>query len=218
MRRPVVSVTFAAAALAATCLASAQDPPAGSHAEHQGMHSTPHELHAAGPTVSFTELQSTVEQLNRAHAATGKYRDVRAARADGYQAIGPYVTGMGYHYVGSGPPDRGFDIDHPPILLYEKDATAVEGLRLVGVSYLFNAPAGPDGQPVGSPFPPALAKWHKHGNLCVMPDRSVETRLDAEECARRGGRFSAETRWMIHAWIWKDSPAGVFSPLNPSVR
>ena len=218
MRLPVISSTFAAA-LAVTFVASAQDRPnaSPSHADHQAMHSTPHEMHA-GPTVSFTQLKATVDQLDRARAATEKYRDVGAARDDGYEAIGPYVIGMGYHYVRSRQPDRGFDIEHPPILLYQKDTTAAGGLQLVGVSYLFNAPAGPDGQPVGSPFPPALAKWHKHGNLCVMPDRSVETRLDDQECARRGGRFSAETQWMVHAWIWKDSPAGVFSPLNPSVR
>jgi hypothetical protein len=23
--------------------------------------------------------------------------------------------------------------------------------------------------------------------------------------------------WMVHAWIWKDIPAGVFSPINPDV-
>ena len=32
----------------------------------------------------------------------------------------------------------------------------------------------------------------------------------------RGGKFTAETQWMIHAWIWKDSPTGVFSPTHPT--
>jgi hypothetical protein len=38
------------------------------------------------------------------------------------------------------------------------------------------------------------------------------------DCQQQGGRFIAETDWMVHAWIWKDSPAGVFSPTNPDVE
>jgi hypothetical protein len=42
--------------------------------------------------------------------------------------------------------------------------------------------------------------------------------LWASQCTARGGRFTAETNWMVHAWIRKDSPAGVFSPTNPLVK
>ena len=217
MRQKVVFYTLVAI-LVVTVAPTAQESPNASHQNHNAMHAAQHEMHAAGPAVSFADLKATVDRLNRALVATERYRDVRAARDDGYEAIGPYVTGMGYHYVRSRVPDAPFDIDHPPILLYEKDVTASGGLRLVGVSYIFSARPDADDQPVGAPFPPALAKWHKHANLCVMPDRSVETQLDVEECGRRGGRFSAETQWMIHAWIWKDSAAGVFSPFNSSVR
>jgi hypothetical protein len=214
MKPPVILNTLAVI-LAMSFAPEAQDVP---HADHKAMHSIEHEMHAAGPAVSFADLKETLEQLNRALTATERYRDVRIAREDGYEAVGPCVTGMGYHYVKSRRPDGPFDIEHPPILLYEKDVTDAGGLRLAGVSYLFNAPPGTDGQPEGSPFPPSLAKWHRHADLCVMPDRSVETKLNADECARRGGSFSAETQWMVHAWIWKDSPAGVFSPFNPTVR
>jgi hypothetical protein len=215
MMKQAVILNTLAAVLALSSVPGAQDVP---HTDHMTMHSTHHEMHAAGPAVSFAELRATLEQLNGAVIATERYRDARAARDEGYEAVGPYVTGMGYHYVKNQRPDDSFDIEHPPILLYEKDATAAGGLRLAGVSYLFNAPTGPDEQPVGSPVPPVLAKWHKHANLCVMPDRSVETQMDADECMRSGGRFSAETQWMVHAWIWKDSPAGVFSPFNPNLR
>ena len=112
---------------------------------------------------------------------------------------------------------RSFSIDEPPILLYEKDPTS-PSLRLVGVSYLLVAPSGADGQPATSPFPRALASWHKHNNVCVLPDNSASVDLTEAQCTGRGGRFTAETSWMVHAWIWKDSPAGVFSPTNPSVK
>ena len=207
-----------AASLFVTSLSTAQELPHASHREHDAGHATLHETHDARPAVSFAELTATVEELNRARDATERYRDVGVARDDGYEAIGPYVAGMGYHFVNIRRRNAAFEVEHPSILLYERDAASSGGLQLVGVSYLFNAPADADGQPIGSPFPSSLAKWHKHANICLMPDRGVETQLAAEECRRRGGRFSAETQWMIHAWIWKDSPAGVFSPTNPSVR
>src|SRR5262249_3801983 len=107
---------------------------------------------------------------------------------------------------------------NPPILLYERDAAAPNGMRLVGVSYLFVAPGDADGQPADPPFPKALASWHKHNNVCVLPDNSASVELNETQCTSRGGRFTAETSWMVHAWIWKDSPAGVFSPTNPLVK
>jgi hypothetical protein len=167
--------------------------------------------------ITFAELERTAEELAAARRATEKYQDVRTAEASGYRAIGPNVPGMGIHYVRPNGP-QGFSVTEPPILLYERDAAAPGGLRLVGVSYLLVAPAAADGQPANPPFPKALASWHKHNNVCVLPDNSASVDLSEAQCTSRGGRFTAETSWMLHAWIWKDSPAGVFSPTNPLVR
>jgi hypothetical protein len=94
----------------------------------------------------------------------------------------------------------------------------VTGLRFVGVRYTLPARAGDDEQPVAAPFPSALASWHKHQNICLFADRSIRTRLTVVECIQQGGRFIAETDWMLHAWIWKDNPAGVFTPTNPEIH
>ena len=184
--------------------------PAAEHSHEEMGHG------AVGAAVSFTDLKSTVEALDAARAATEKYQDVRAAEADGYRAIGTDVSGMGIHYFKPGM--RGFDVTHPPFLLYEPDESAPKGLGLVGVAYLFSGPVGPDGQPVGAPFPRALAAWHKHYDICLVANQPVEMFSDAADCERQGGRFIAESPWMVHAWIWKDSPAGVFSMTNPDVR
>jgi hypothetical protein len=176
-----------------------------------------HEHGAAVPAITYDELQRTAEQLAAARQATAKYQDVRNAEADGYRPIGPDVPGMGLHYVRKG--DRSaFSITEPPILLYERDDEASGGLRLVGLSYLVVSPADADGQPANSPFPRALATWHKHNNVCVLADNSASVELTSAQCTARGGRFSAETSWMVHAWIWKDSPTGMFSPTNPLVK
>jgi uncharacterized protein YdbL (DUF1318 family) len=175
--------------------------------------------HAHGPltpAITYAELQRTAEQLAAARRATAKYQDVRAAEADGYRAIGPNVPGMGIHYVRQARAGA-FSIENPPILLYEKDP-ALASLRLVGVSYLIVAPSDANGQPAKSPFPKGLASWHKHNNICVLPDNSASVELTEAQCTVRGGRFTGETSWMVHAWIWKESPTGVFSPTNPSVK
>jgi hypothetical protein len=185
-----------------------------------------HDHTTSASTVTFAELERTASQLQKARSATEKYRDVTVAEADGYRAIGPDVPGMGIHYVrvaGSRRSDvasnsSGFDVEHPDILLYEKDAASRGGYSLVGVSYLFDAEPDTDGQPRNSPFPKSLASWHRHSDLCVFPDRSVKGQLNAEQCTAQGGRFTDLTQWMVHAWIWKDSPKGVFSETNPNVR
>jgi hypothetical protein len=189
--------------------------PASSSPGHQ--HGGGHGHGAAALAVTYAELQGTSDQLAAARQATSKYQDVRMAEADGYRPVGPNVPGMGTHYVRRGNHDR-FSITEPPILLYERDPSAPNGLRLVGVSYLLVAPAGADGQPTASPFPKALANWHKHNNVCVLPDNSASVELTEAQCKANGGHFTNETSWMVHAWIWKDSPAGVFSPTNPMVK
>jgi hypothetical protein len=180
---------------------------AGMHQQHM----------TAGVPISFAQLEQTVVLLKQTRAATEKYQDVRVAVADGYQAIGPYTAGMGFHYVKQHAAS-GFDPERPPILLYEKDHASSGTLRLTGVSYLLVAPSNTQGQPTSSPFPAPLAVWHKHANICVLPDRSIGSNLDAAQCEQQHGKFSTETQWMIHAWIWKDNPTGVFSSTHPSIR
>ena len=124
--------------------------------QHEGMAmGNGHHMGTSAP-VTYAELENTAALLQSARRATEKYRDVLVAEADGYNAIGPDVPGMGIHYVG--PHDGSdFDVAHPAILLYEKSAENKNGFSLVGVSYLFSAPEGSDGQPLNAPFPKSLA-------------------------------------------------------------
>jgi hypothetical protein len=218
-RSLIATMTWLAAAVVSA--AQAQDsgaPTAGGHGSHRGQTMAGHHEHGVpAVALTFTELEHTAQALAEARRATAKYQDVLVAEAAGYRAIGPSVQGMGIHYVRQANHQQ-FSITEPPILLYERDASVTGGLRLVGVSYLLVAPAGADGQPANPPFPRTLASWHKHNNVCVLPDNSASVDLTETECTGRKGRFTAETSWMLHAWIWKDSPAGVFSPTNPLVK
>ncbi len=219
----IAALTVLAAAVVVTARAEQSSPSSsGPHVSHAGQ--TPagamsgHHAHGSpAAAITFAELEQTAQRLAAARQATEKYQDVRVAEAAGYRAIGPNVEGMGIHYVRQADYRR-FSITEPPILLYERAAGVPGGLRLVGVSYLLVAPADANGQPADPPFPKALASWHKHNNVCVLPDNSASVDLSESQCTAKGGRFTAETSWMVHAWIWKDSPAGVFSPTNPLVK
>jgi hypothetical protein len=202
--------------LAVAFAAVAQQPPAGN--DQQGSAGMmPHTGHPAGAPVTYAELKTTVAQLERARQATAKYQDVHVAEADGYHQIGPDFPGMGVHFVQTLEP-KGFDVEKPPILIYQKRPEAGGGYSLVGVVYLWNGVAGPDGQPLDPPFPKSLARWHRHTNLCMAPGLANPHGLTESECRAQGGHFVPEAPWMVHAWIWKDSPAGVFSDQNPALR
>lgn len=185
--------------------------------QHMGSGHMSGMTHAAGAPVSYSELKKTVTELDRAREATAKYQDVRVAEAAGYVPVGPDVPGMGVHFVLNLEPS-GFDIEKPPMLLYQKNPDASGGYTLVGVSYLWDGPEGSDGQPENPPFPKALALWHRHGNICVLAHLENPHGLTEQQCRERGGRFIAKSQWMVHAWIWKDNPAGVFTPENPTLK
>jgi hypothetical protein len=216
----VTRISLTALILSGSAFAMAQDPRGHDMEGHpMELSAAAHHHHGTAVAVTYEELTRTAEQLEAARRATAKYGEVREAEADGYHAIGPDVPGMGIHYVRSHSyGSNGFDVEHPDILLYEKTSSAPGGYALVGVSYLLVADTDSDGQPKNSPFPKSLASWHRHADLCVFPDRSVKSDLGDEQCKAHGGQFTALTQWMIHAWIWKDSPDGVFSPTNPNVQ
>src|SRR5215469_9937145 len=208
--------TLAMALLFALALAAAAQHAPGSMEEHASGAMAPHEPHSAVAPVTYADLKNTLAQLDRARQATAKYQDVHVAEADGYRRVGPDFPGMGVHFVQTLEP-KGFDIEKPPILLYQKDPAALGGYSLVGVVYLLNAAAGEDGQPLNPPFPKSLVRWHRHANICLAPGLANPHGLTESQCRDQGGQFIAESAWMTHAWIWKDSPAGVFSDGNPAL-
>jgi hypothetical protein len=56
-----------------------------------------------------------------------------------------------------------------------------------------------------------LAQWHYHADLCFTAGGNVTITVSAKQCR---GVFQAETAWLLHVWVWKDSPEGVFSHAN----
>ncbi len=168
--------------------------------------------HGEPGTITPQEARRIGWMLDQARRNTAKYRSMAAAKADGYVQVTQFVPGLGLHLARISSALTGaFDFAHPNVLLYQP--TAGGGLELVGVAY--SVPhQGPD-PPEG--FPGGEDVWHYHTNLCFLSDGSVTIAPGRDACRARGGYFQAQTPWLLHAWIWKTNPNGVFTESNPDV-
>jgi hypothetical protein len=169
-----------------------------------------HSHGVAGPTTA-AEAKVLEQQLAEAKAASAKYRNAAVARSDGYIKVTQFIPGLGLHMVNLGISQTTFDPTRPQVLLYEPRASG--GLRLVGIGYAL--------QTIGDTPPEGFAGgsdvWHFHRNLCFLPDGSVTIAPSAGACQAKKGFFQARTPWLLHVWVWKTNPNGVFTEANPQV-
>jgi hypothetical protein len=169
-----------------------------------------HSHGVAGPTTA-AEAKVLEQQLAEAKAASAKYRNAAVARSDGYIKVTQFIPGLGLHMVNLGISQTTFDPTRPQVLLYEPRASG--GLRLVGIGYAL--------QTIGDTPPEGFAGgsdvWHFHRNLCFLPDGSVTIAPSAGDCQAKKGFFQARTPWLLHVWVWKTNPNGVFTEANPQV-
>ena len=87
-----------------------------------------------GRIASLQQEATAIPQLAAIAAATGRYREVANAVADGYVRVdAPCLPTAGYHYVrGAWPTDNALDSLKPEFLMY---APSSAGLTLVAVEY-----------------------------------------------------------------------------------
>ena len=176
------------------------------------------ELYESGrPTdevrMSRKELGTLVQQLDTVRESTERYRDVDVALADGFTPVTDEVPNMGAHFVSARRSlDGEFDPSEPEVLLYVRDE--VGDLELVGTSFVLPIPLVSPDHPEA--FAGPLDNWHVHYNLCTGPELTSRS-ATPEECDARGGVWVPAYGWMIHAWVWVDSPLGVFSMWNTNL-
>jgi hypothetical protein len=164
-----------------------------------------HHHEAPGP-VSAAQRVVLNQQLAIAKRATAKYRNIAVAKRDGYFQVTQFIPGLGLHMYKLGIPTGTFNPATPQVLLYQPVGNK---MVLVGVSYLFihvnDTP--PQGFAGGSDV------WHFHRDLCFVSG-TVTITTSAADCP---GVFQKTTNWMLHVWIWKTNPDGVFTEVNPRV-
>ena len=128
--------------------------------------------------------------------ATARYHRTQAAMAAGWDFVPgldhcyfqPGVGAMGYHLIDPGSVDLVLDALHPEALVY---APGPDGqLQLGAVEYV--VPAAP-WDAAGNTQPPAVLGQSLHLNP--------------------GGDL-----YILHAWVWRNNPAGIFEDWNPTVQ
>lgn len=153
------------------------------------------------------QLPTLAPELERVRTALDKYRNPVAAIHDGYfSTLGcmeyptgggpgqaPYPAGgMGVHFLNTTIDPTTPDPLRPNVLLYEPDGSA---LRLVAAEWFVPLATGITKRPTlfGHQFDGPMM-----GHRPLMPD--------------------GLHHYDLHVWLWKENPAGMFRPTNPTVR
>jgi hypothetical protein len=165
----------------------------------------------------FGQHQSEVSVTDPARSATAKYYDLTVARKAGYSILAdaagitciaePQMGAMGVHYVkGDLVKDPAIDATHPEAVVYAPDRHG--GLHLAALEYVVIKSDWDAKQPqpprrrVGNPVAPAPPMLFGHEfNFTNAPNR-----------------YGLPPFYSLHAWVWKDNPAGTFEMWNPSVH
>ncbi len=189
-----------------------------SNGHHAMIGSEEHALNPADRKTLSAQVAATIETAK-------KYPTAADALAGGYQQVGPYMPGIGAHYIsyagGQGlNPDGAMDaadLAHPLAIIYDgTEPTSV----IAGFMYYSMSPKQPTG------FAGANDVWHYHEDICLkFGPNGIETPYGLDksatkkECTAAGANLMKQTQWMLHVWSvpgW-ESRQGLFGEVNPAL-
>ena len=151
-------------------------------------------------------LQALSPELEKARAALDKYRDPVLAVHDGYFSTVGCVEypqgsregtmqyapgGMGVHFLNMQLIGPTMDPGKPQVLIYEPVG---DKLRLVAAEWFVPVAA--------SATPPTIF------------GKQLEGPMEGHHPLMPAGLHHYD----LHVWLWKDNPAGIFSPTNPALK
>ena len=145
----------------------------------------------------------TLKELAQVRRATARYHNIHNAIADGYVDANFVAPGIGCHMINFAYIfDPAIDLEKPELLVYadcsgtaggRSELRAVEYSRLCVPEFDCGAVEMPEG------FTGDHDAWE------VFP---------GDPTAQPG---PIPPQWTLHAWIWRNNPAGIFVKVNPSV-
>ena len=160
---------------------------------------------------------TAVSMTSPARSATAKYHSLTVAQKAGYSILAdtagitciadPQMGGaMGVHYVKSDlVKDPAIAATEPEALVYAPDRHGhlhLAALEYVVIKADWEAQQSPPSSYVGSRFTPVPPMLFGHTfNFTDAPNR-----------------YGLPPFYSLHAWIWKQNPAGTFQMWNPSVH
>jgi hypothetical protein len=164
-------------------------------------------------------------QLNRQLTLTmdviKKFPTVKDAEAAGYRRAGPYIPGLGTHYVG-GPTSRtgvltDAEILRPSTIIYHGNKP---DSPIAGFMYMANGVSGTEPEGFAGPND----HWHYHTGICLVNGANgvqealgFDGSITQPDCATKKGRWVANTGYLLHVWTVPayTNPLGVFAHMNP---
>jgi hypothetical protein len=155
-------------------------------------------------SATAADTARALEVVRKLREATARYQTLDAAEAAGYalrQRPDNVRAGGVLHLARvrtRGERPRPLDLSNPQVLLFQRDAGGT--MRLAGVMLV--APPAAAEEDLDAVIPRSVAAWHRHVNVCGTIEDGMIRRFPRantpEACAAAGGRFRAETRYMIH--------------------
>jgi len=184
-----------------------------------GPHMKMTALHAPKPG-DAARAQQVVEEARK---ASEKYKDYRAALADGFKIFHPEIPQKMYHFTNYAygfEAAMRFNPEHPTSLLYEKHG---DNYQLIGVMYTAPKRLGED--QLDERIPLSVAQWHEHVNFCAPPADKRKEMLTPhpqfglrgsiatqEACDAAGGTFHPVIfNWMVHVYPFEKDQAKIWS-------
>jgi|SRR5882724_9323189 len=156
--------------------------------------------------------------------ALEKYKDYKAALADGYKIFLPNLPAKMKHFTNNSYAMEnafGFNPAHPTSLLYEVDGG--DKYKLIGAMY--TAPKRLTKEDLDKRVPLSVAQWHAHVNFCWPPREKRQEMFKEdgqfgmtgsiatpEACKAAGGRFIPQVfGWMLHVYPYEATLEKQFS-------
>ena len=181
--------------LAALAVAGVALIPAVASAEEEAA-THDHAAHAAGLQDDLARVRSATARFHRVEQAIEAGYELGWVNGSGIRIITgcvshPTAGAMGFHYFNPElMADNAVDPLAPEALVYE--STSNGGRKLVAVEWVVR---GPQSNPPGVSEPPSVLGMEMH--ILVPPP---------------GPAF-----YLMHGWVWKHNPAGMFADWNPEV-
>jgi len=191
---------------------------------HQHHHETgPHMLMSSLRDPKPGDQEKAEKVVEQARQSLEKYKDYKAAQADGYKIFLPNLPQKMYHFtnwqyaMGAA---FAFDPTKPTSLLYEKTG---DGYKLIGAMY--TAPMRFSEDQINDRVPLSVAQWHQHVNMCKPPKGQEMEQLSKnakfglrgsistkEACDAAGGTFMPHVfGWMVHMYPWEKTSDAIWS-------
>lgn len=185
-----------------------------------------HAEHHTEPVVLDAATQAELDaQLDVTRAVAARWPTVQHAIDDDYFRAGPYVPGIGAHFLKFGEPQFNADgvmaqadLENPMALIFTGNDP---GDELAGYMYYSMATEAPEG------FAGPNDSWHYHEQLCMVRDANgidfpfgPDKAATEPQCDSAGGQIIEQSQWMVHVWSvpgWDDVDGGVFAEVHPGL-